>query len=113
MFPYRNIKIKVAPTMVRQTAENQLGGQHALRFGKLVRDRRKALNMNQDDMALATGVGRRFIIDLEGGKPSCQVGKALLVAEAVGLRIFDLLAEGSANHALLPDMPDDNEGRPS
>jgi transcriptional regulator with XRE-family HTH domain len=89
---------------------HQLESRLAARLGDLIRARRKSLNMNQDDVALATGVGRRFIIDLESGKPSCQVGKALLVAEAVGLRLFDMLAQASASQELLPDMPDDNEG---
>ena len=112
MFPYRNIDIRDVPTMAKHLPTDQLGGQQAARFGDLIREHRKALKMNQDDVALATGVGRRFIIDLESGKPSCQVGKALLVAEAVGLRVFDLLAEGSADTALLPDMPDDEGGQP-
>ena len=31
-------------------------------FGSLVRSRRKAMRMRQDQLALATGVGRRFVI---------------------------------------------------
>jgi transcriptional regulator with XRE-family HTH domain len=72
----------------------------ALAFGSLVRSRRKALNMRQDQLALATGVGRRFLIDLEAGKPSCQLGRSLLVAEPLGLRLADILASGDPN---LPD----------
>ena len=53
-------------------------------FGSLVRSRRKAMRMRQDQLALATGVGRRFVIDLEAGKPSCQLGRSLLVAKALG-----------------------------
>jgi transcriptional regulator with XRE-family HTH domain len=51
-------------------------------FGALIRSRRKALQMRQDQLALATGVGRRFLIELEGGKASCQLGRSLLVAQA-------------------------------
>jgi transcriptional regulator with XRE-family HTH domain len=91
---------------------NHLGQDQAARFGGLVRERRKALRMTQDDLALATGVGRRFIIDLEAGKPTCELGRSLLVAGAVGLRVFDLIREDNSNNALLPDMPDD-EGSPS
>ena len=62
--------------------------------------------MRQDDLALATGVGRRFILELEAGKPSCQLGKALAVASAVGLRPFDLMLDGNKeDNALLPDLP--------
>lgn len=90
----------------------RIGEHEAAHFGTLVRERRKALKMNQDELALATGVGRRFIIDLEAGKPTCELGRSLVVANAVGLRIFDLLAQDRANNALLPDMLDD-EGLPS
>lgn len=67
------------------------GASFSRRFGALLRRRRSELGMNQSDLALATGVGRRFIIDLEAGKASCQIGKALLVAETLGLRVVDLL----------------------
>lgn len=89
----------------------RIGEREAAHFGTLVRERRKALKMNQDELALATGVGRRFIIDLEAGKPTCELGRSLVVANAVGLRIFDLLAQDRADNALLPDMLND-EGLP-
>lgn len=78
--------------------------QNALRFGKLIRERREALGMRQEDLALSTGVGRRFVIELEAGKPGCQLGKSLVVATAVGLRPFDMTSR--EDNALLPDLPD-------
>jgi DNA-binding XRE family transcriptional regulator len=87
----------------------------ASHFGRLVREHREALNMRQDDLALATGVGRRFILELEAGKPTCQLGRALVVAAAVGLRTFDLMSANNADSALLPDiidaLPDVDESR--
>ena len=77
------------------------------RFGALVRERREALALTQDDLALSTGVGRRFVIELEAGKPTVQLGKALLVAEAVGLRPLDVMAEGRTDSPILPDLPPD------
>jgi transcriptional regulator with XRE-family HTH domain len=77
----------------------------ALAFGSLIRSRRKELKILQAQLALATGVGRRFLIDLEGGKPSCQLGRSLLVAEALGLRPADILASGIAPE--LPDLPEE------
>ena len=91
---------------------NRLGQEQTARFGALVRDRRRALKMNQDDLALATGVGRRFIIDLEAGKPTCELGRSLVVAAAVGLRVFDRLTQDNSDNAVLPDLPDD-EALPS
>ena len=80
---------------------------YATRFGNLVRERREARKLRQDDVVFATGVGRRFIIDLEAGKPSCQLGKALVVAAAVGLRPIDLIAQTNDDNALLPDLLSD------
>jgi transcriptional regulator with XRE-family HTH domain len=79
----------------------------------MIRNRRKALNMRQDQLALATGVGRRFLIELEAGKPSCQIGRSLLVAQALGLRPADLLVCGSESQSApapdLPELPDELE----
>ena len=78
----------------------------ALTFGSLIRSRRKALRMRQDQLALATGVGRRFLIDLEAGKSSCQLGRSLLVAEALGVRPADILVSGGPSQSATPDLPD-------
>jgi y4mF family transcriptional regulator len=76
-------------------------------FGSLIRSRRKALKMRQAQLALATGVGRRFVIDLEAGKPSCQLGRSLLIAEALGLKLADLLAiSSSAPSGFVAELPD-------
>lgn len=58
-------------------------------FGQRVRDRRKALKMTQRELALAIGVGERFVVELEQGKETCQLDKALRAAKAVGLRLVD------------------------
>ena len=82
-----------------------LGVAHA--FGSLVRSRRKAMRMRQDQLALATGVGRRFVIDLEAGKPSCQLGRSLLVAKALGLDLANAFAsEARSQSATAPELPD-------
>ena len=99
LFPIGNSEAETAESGVDRAVR-----EHALRFGKLIRERREALGMRQDDLALATGVGRRFVIDLEAGKPSCQLGKSLLVATAVGVRPFDIVS--AEDNALLPDLPD-------
>jgi len=91
----------------------QRASQVARAFGSLVRRRRRALTMTQDQLALITGVGRRFLIDLEAGKTSCQLGRSLVVAQALGLRPTDgpngdeLIA--SATVPDLPDLPDDED----
>ena len=82
-----------------------VGVAHA--FGSLVRSRRKAMRMRQDQLALATGVGRRFVIDLEAGKPSCQLGRSLLVAKALGLDLANILASDACSQsATAPELPE-------
>lgn len=86
------------------------GHEYAARLGELIRERRIALGLRQDDLVFTTGLARSFIIDLEAGKPGCHLGKALLVANAVGLRLLDVLQHSNADNALLPDvqeLPDD------
>ena len=58
-------------------------------FGTRVAKARKALGLTQCDLALAINSGERFIVDLEAGKPTAQLGKALAAAKAVGIRLVD------------------------
>jgi y4mF family transcriptional regulator len=54
-------------------------------LGSLVRQERKAQGLTQEELAGLTGVGVRFVRELEAGKESCQVGLALQVAKTLGL----------------------------
>lgn len=56
-------------------------------LGATIRARRKRLKVTQKDLALTCGTGLRFIIDLEKGKPTCQIGKILQVIQALGLKL--------------------------
>ena len=49
-------------------------------IGEIVRSTRKACHMRQDELAGAAGVGVRFVVELEAGKPTAQLGKALQVS---------------------------------
>ena len=59
-------------------------------FGAVVREKRKALGWTQTELAARSGTGERFIVELESGKPSCQLEKSLVVARPVGIEIGDL-----------------------
>jgi y4mF family transcriptional regulator len=45
---------------------------------------RKHLGLTQSRLALAAGVGVRFIVDLEAGKPTVRLENVLRVIEALG-----------------------------
>ena len=59
----------------------------AAQIGKLIRDTRKDLGVTQKDLALTSGTGMRFIIDLEKGKETCEIGKALAILNTLGIKI--------------------------
>ena len=91
-----------------ENATHRRASETALAFGSLIRSRRKAMKMRQDELALATGVGRRFLIELEAGKPSCQLGRSLLVADALRMKLADILVAGALPATTeLPDMPEE------
>ena len=50
-----------------------------------VKTARRALKLRQAELAAAAGVGVRFLIDLEAGKPTVQLDKTLAVLNALGL----------------------------
>lgn len=56
-------------------------------LGEAIRAARKRLGVTQKDLALASGTGLRFIIELEQGKATCQLGKALGIIQVLGLRL--------------------------
>jgi y4mF family transcriptional regulator len=56
-------------------------------IGELVRLVRKQMDATQKDLAMTSGTGLRFIIELEQGKPTCQVGKVLTVLNTLGVTI--------------------------
>lgn len=62
-------------------------------IGTLVRSTRKEQNLRQDELAGVSGVGLRFIVDLEAGKPTAQIGKVMQVLQTLGCSI-DILAPG-------------------
>jgi y4mF family transcriptional regulator len=57
-------------------------------LGRLVRAARKRRGVAQQVFADAAGVGRRFLSELENGKPTLELGKVLTVASAAGIVIF-------------------------
>ena len=53
-------------------------------LGDVVRHTRKALSLTQPHLALAAGVGVRFIVDLEAGKPTVRLENVLRVLQVLG-----------------------------
>ena len=56
-------------------------------IGELVRQTRTSLGVNQTQLAMTSGTGLRFIVDLENGKPTCELQKVLSVLHTLGIRV--------------------------
>jgi HTH-type transcriptional regulator/antitoxin HipB len=67
--------------------------QDSASFGKAVRAYRKSQGLTQEKVANYSNVGIRFIGDLEKGKPTCELDKALRVAKLLGIK-FEVAMEG-------------------
>jgi y4mF family transcriptional regulator len=58
---------------------------HTKTLGAVVRTERKSQKLTQEQLAGLAGVGVRFVREFEAGKESCQLGRALQVAQTLGL----------------------------
>jgi y4mF family transcriptional regulator len=58
-----------------------------LDLGQIVRQARKRAQLTQEDLALASNTSVSFIVDLEKGKPTVHIGKALAAAAAAGVSL--------------------------
>jgi len=90
---------------------------NAEELGRLVKGARALLGLTQPQLAMTAGVGVRFIVDLEKGKPTCQLGKALQVLRTLGITIDATLPSvgklpGGAQGAN-PESPATDPARPA
>jgi len=56
-------------------------------LGQVIRQERKRQNVTQVELAALAGVGVRFLRELERGKQSCQIGRAFIVLQTLGISI--------------------------
>lgn len=67
-------------------------GQHPIAapadLGILVRRARKAQGLTQQRFADLASLGRRFVSELEAGKPSLEFGKVMTACKALGIDIL-------------------------
>lgn len=54
-------------------------------LGALIRERRKALRLDQKTLAEKVGVSRQWVVDVEQGKPRLEIGLVLRTADALGI----------------------------
>ncbi len=59
-------------------------GLTSAEVGKFIRSARKAQGLRQDDLAGLAGVGTRFVIEVERGKETSQLGRVLHLLAVLG-----------------------------
>jgi y4mF family transcriptional regulator len=60
---------------------------NSMDFGHIAADVRRARKIRQADLALRAGVSRQWIVALEQGKPTLEIGLVLRALETLGLEI--------------------------
>ena len=65
-------------------------------IGSRIRQARLASSMSQGQLAAASGVGRRFLSELEAGKPTLEIGRVLMVCSAAGVPLVLPAADATA-----------------
>ena len=77
-----------APPRIQDASPNLLQIEAASDLGNLVKKSRKKMLLSQQQFADLAGVGRRFVSELENGKPSLEFDKVLSVCNAAGLEFL-------------------------
>ena len=67
-------------------------------LGKIIKARRKEKKMTLKDLSLHCNVGERFLSELERGKPTIELGKALKVLTRLNLELSAQTTEEVQKH---------------
>jgi len=67
----------------------------AAAIGAFVRERRKANGLTQRDLGLLARVGKRFVVELEAGKPTLRLDRVERVLAVFGKRVGPVDVERS------------------
>jgi HTH-type transcriptional regulator/antitoxin HipB len=57
-------------------------------LGRVIRAERRQQKLRQGELAALSGVGNRFLSDLENGKPTVELGRAMQVLNMLGLTMM-------------------------
>lgn len=57
-------------------------------IGRIIRAKRREIGVKQDAAAGLSGVGTKFLSQLENGKETAELGKVLQVLKKLGLEVY-------------------------
>lgn len=84
--PSRSEPAKIDPSSPSLTPSHFLSGEldNPSSLDSQIRALRRARDLTQEQLAMIAGVGRRFVIDLERGNATAELGLVLQVLRALG-----------------------------
>jgi len=80
-------KIKIVESM-QTPSDNPTPFRDAQALGTAIRNRRRALGLRQEEIAMQSGISVPTVSAIENGKPTAQIGLVLQVCKDLGLKLF-------------------------
>ena len=74
-------------------------------FGRVVRNRREARGLSQEELAARAGIHRTYVSSIELGKVRLGLDIAKKVADGLGVTLSDLLADAESIGSRRPAKP--------
>lgn len=109
--PYRSLGMLSRERGVAMAAIfRRVSVSSVVQIGAAGREARKREGLSQTELAARCSVGRRFVSELESGKPSAHLGKAIDVLDGLGLAL--ILAAGAPQMPPASPPPLARPGRP-
>lgn len=87
--------------------------RNATDVGLVIRERRRALGLDQATLAQRIGVSRQWVVEIERGKPRAEVALVLTALRVLGLSVnADVLPRDPAYEQLFGDAVASPSSRP-
>ncbi len=71
-------------------------------LGQVIRERRTALGMSQEDLAQKSGLHRTYVSDVERGIRNLTVGALWFIASGLGISLRELILQTEHKDAMAP-----------
>lgn len=78
--------MKTAETTIHGQLYGKITTSHDI--GRIIRAKRREIGVKQDAAAGLSGVGTKFLSQLENGKETAELGKTLQVLKKLGLEVY-------------------------
>lgn len=79
------------PILDKENVEEAVADPLYLCLGEVIRDRRKALDLSQSQLAAGTGIDRAFLSNLERGQRKPSFGMVARIAKGLKLKLSRLV----------------------